>query len=51
MNCSRVLAKCARHGDEDSMDLRLLFVEQTHELVVLLNGLERFHKDGLPGRR
>ena len=46
-----VLAERARHRDEDAVDLRLLFVEQAHQLVVLLDRLERLHKDGLSGRR
>ena len=46
-----VLAESAGHGDEDAVDLGLFFVEEADELVVLLDGFEGFHEDGLAGRR
>ena len=46
-----VFAKRTRHRDEDAVYLRLFFVEQAHEFVILLDGLERFHKDCLSGGR
>ena len=50
MDPERLLADRARHRDQDAVDLRLLFIEQPDELVVLLDGLDRFDKDGLPTR-
>ena len=44
-----VLADGARHGDEDAVDLGLLFVEEAEELVVGLDGLHGFDEDGLAG--
>jgi len=44
-----VLAERAGHGDEDAVDLGLLFVEEADEFVVLLDGFEGFHEDGLSG--
>ncbi len=42
-----MLADAAGHLEQNAMDLRLLFVEQAHQLVVLLDGLERLDEDGL----
>ena len=39
-----------RHRDQNPVDLALLFVEQSLQLVVLLDGFERFHEYSLPGR-
>ena len=42
---------CRRQGHQDAMNFRLLFIQQAHQLIVLLNGLKRLNEDGLPGRR
>src|ERR1700719_2341136 len=39
------------HGDENAMNLRLLFIEQADEFVVLLDSLQRFDEYGLSGGR
>ena len=41
----------ARHGQEDAPGLGLLFFDQPHQLVILLDGLERLQVDRLPTRR
>ena len=41
------LADGAGEGEEDAVDLGLLFVEEADELVVLLDGFEGFHKYSL----
>ena len=46
-----VLAERAGHGDENAMNLGLLFIEETDQLVVLLDGVEGFDEDGLRRRR
>src|SRR6267154_6800926 len=51
VDCRGVFAQCTSHGDEDAMNLGLLFIEQADKLVVLLDGFERFDKYGLSGRR
>ncbi len=43
----RLCGDSARHRDEDAMDLRLLFIEQPRELVVVLDGLHRLDEDSL----
>jgi hypothetical protein len=44
-----VRADEARQGDEDAVDLGLLFFEEADELVVLLDGFEGLDVDGLAG--
>jgi len=44
-----VLGEGAGHGDEDAVDLGLLFVEEADELIVLLDGFEGFDEDSLAG--
>ncbi len=51
MDRGGVFAEGAGHGDEDAVDLGLLFVEEADELVVLLDGFEGFDEDGLAGGR
>ena len=46
-----VFAEGAGHGDEDAVNLGLLFVEEADEFVVLLDGFEGFDEDGLAGGR
>ena len=46
-----VFAERVGHGDEDPVNLGLLFIEETNEFVVLLDGFEGFDEDGLAGRR
>src|SRR5579871_771207 len=43
----RVLAQARGHVEQDAMHLRLLVIQQTHQLIVLLDGLERLDEDGL----
>ncbi len=45
-----VFAEGAGHGDEDAVDLGLFFVEEADEFIVLLDGFEGFHEDGLRRR-
>ena len=40
----------ARHLDQNAVNLRLLFIEQPHQLVVLFDGFERLDENGLPAR-
>ena len=40
-----------RQHDQDAMNLGLLFIEQTHELVVLLDGFKRLDEHGRAARR
>src|SRR5216683_6053976 len=51
VDCCSVFAKRTCHCDENAMNLGLLFIEQADELVVLLDGFERFDEYGLSGRR
>jgi hypothetical protein len=44
----RVLPDSLRHLQQNAMNLRLLFLQQSHQLVVLLNSFERLNKHGLP---
>ena len=44
-----VAADLAGEGDEDAMDLGLLFFDEADEFVVLLDGFERLDVDGLAG--
>ena len=44
---SGVACDLARHGEEDAVDFGLLVFEQPHQIVVQLNGFERFEIDGL----
>ena len=46
-NRIRVFADLARHFEQNAMDLGLFFIQQAHQFVVLLDGLERLDKDGL----
>ena len=39
------------HVEQDTVDLGLLVVQQPHQVVVLLDGLQRLDEDGLPARR
>src|SRR5438270_6888098 len=50
-DCCGVFAKRAGHEDENAMNLGLLFIEEPNQLIVLLDGLKRFNKYGLSGRR
>src|SRR4029077_17174907 len=43
-----VLAQALGHLLQDTADLSLLFFQQTHEIVVLLNGFQRLDEHGLP---
>jgi len=45
-----VFADETGHLQQDAMNLSLLFLQQSHELVILLNGFQRLDKDGLPAR-
>src|SRR5215469_7202175 len=45
-----MLADAARHFEQDAVDLGLLFVEQAHQVVVLLDGLDRLDEDRLAAR-
>ena len=47
VNRRGVFAQGACHGNEDSVDFGLLFVEQANKFVVLLDGFEGFDEDGL----
>ena len=38
----------ARHFQQDAVNLRHFFVEQPHQFVVLVDGLQGLDKDGLP---
>jgi len=38
----------ARHLQQNAMDLGLFFIQQADQVVVLLDGFERLHEDGLP---
>ena len=49
-NCLRLLADAPRHLEQNAMNLRLLFVEQAHQFVVLLDRLQRLDKNGLAAR-
>ncbi len=40
----------ARHGQEDAPGLGLFFFDQPHQLVVLLDGLERLQVNRLAAR-
>ncbi len=44
-----VAADLAGEGDEDAVDFCLFFFDEADELVVLLDGFERFDVDSLPG--
>src|SRR6185312_5446594 len=46
----RVHAHLPRESDENTMDFRLLFLEEADELVVLLDGFKRFHINRLSRR-
>ena len=43
----RLLADSARHLEQDAVDLGLLFVEQSNQFIILLDGFERLHKHRL----
>jgi hypothetical protein len=43
----RVGRKRPRHGDENAVNLRLLLIEQPHQLVVLFDRLQRLDEDRL----
>ena len=45
-----LLADAPRHLQQNAMSLRLLFVEQPHQFVVLFDRLEGLDKNGLPTR-
>src|SRR2546425_848944 len=49
-DCVGVFADEMGHLQQDAMNLSLLFLQQSHELVILLNGFQRLDKDGLPAR-
>ena len=49
-DCVGVFADETGHLQQDAMNLSLLFLQQSHELVILLNGFQRLDKDGLPAR-
>src|SRR5438067_13524064 len=49
-NRIRMLADETGHLQQDAMNLSLLFLQQSHELVILLNGFQWLDKDGLPAR-
>ena len=44
------LADPAGHLEQNAMRLRLLFIEQTYQIVILLDRLNRLNKDSLPAR-
>src|ERR1700761_9308305 len=46
----RLRSDCARHRYQDSMNLTLLLVQQTCQLVIMLDGLHWFNEDGLAAR-
>ena len=46
----RVAAHLPRERHKDAVNLRLLFFDQPHQLVVLLDGLKRLHVHRLPRR-
>ena len=46
-NRARVLADASRHLDQNAVDLRLFFIEQSHQFVVLFDGLQGLDKNGL----
>src|SRR5882757_5634817 len=50
VDCRSVFAERSSHGDENAMNLRLLFIEQADEFVILLDGFERFDEYSLFGR-
>ena len=45
-----IAADLAGERDKDAVNLSLLFFDEPHQLVVLLDGLKRFDVDGLAGR-
>ena len=45
-----MLGDAARHLKQNAVNLRLFLIQQAHQLIVLLDGFQRFHKDGLPAR-
>src|SRR5207244_11872547 len=45
-----MLADETCHLQQDAMNLSLLFLQQSHELVILLNGFQRLDKNRLPAR-
>src|SRR5207253_7457671 len=49
-NRIRMLADETGHLQQDAMNLSLLFLQQSHELVILLNGFQRLDKNRLPAR-
>jgi len=51
MDGDGLLTDRAGHGDEDAVDLGLLFVEQANQFVVLFDSFEGLNEDCLPGRR
>ena len=42
-----IFGDAARHFQEDAANLHLLFFQQPHQFIILLDGFERFHEDGL----
>ena len=46
-----VLAQTAGHLQQNAMNLRLLVFQQPHQIVVLLDGLQRLDENGLPAGR
>src|SRR5204863_9119531 len=50
-DCGRVFANRASHSNQNAVNLGLLFIEEPNQLVVLLDGVKRFNKYSLSGRR
>src|SRR5215470_5555397 len=49
-NLFGVLADCPRHFEQDAVNLGLLFIKQSNQVVVLLDRLQWLDEHGLPAR-